>query len=46
MTAIADPVVQTALENPSWGYTRIRGALDNLGHQVGRSTIANILMKV
>jgi hypothetical protein len=32
-----------ALENPSWGYTRIRGALANLGHQVGRGTIANIL---
>lgn len=31
------------LENPSWGYTRIRGALANLGHQVGRGTIANIL---
>jgi hypothetical protein len=32
-----------ALENPSWGYTRIRGALANLGHQVGRGTIANVL---
>ena len=30
-------------ENPTWGYTRIRGALKNLGHQVGRSTIARIL---
>jgi putative transposase len=27
MTAITDLVVQMALENPSWGYTRIRGAL-------------------
>ena len=32
-----------ALENPSWGYTRIRGALANLGYQVGRGTIARIL---
>jgi putative transposase len=32
-----------ALDNPSWGYTRIRGALANLGHQVGRGTIANVL---
>jgi transposase InsO family protein len=32
-----------AEENPTWGYTRIRGALKNLGHRVGRSTIARIL---
>ena len=32
-----------AQENPSWGYTRIRGALRNLGHEVGRNTIKRIL---
>jgi putative transposase len=32
-----------ATENPSWGYTRIQGALKNLGHRVARSTIANML---
>jgi transposase InsO family protein len=43
MKTIGDLVLRMALENPSWGYTRIRGALTNLGHQVGRGTIANIL---
>ena len=36
-------VVRMATENRQWGYTRIQGALANLGHDVGRGTVANIL---
>lgn len=34
-----------ARENPRWGYTRIRGALWNLGHDVARTTVANVLAR-
>jgi hypothetical protein len=34
-------VVRMAEENPTWGYTRIVGALKNVGHRVNRSTIAH-----
>jgi transposase InsO family protein len=36
-------VVRMAVENPTWGYTRIQGAVKNVGHRVGRSTIARTL---
>jgi HTH-like domain len=36
-------VVRMAEENPTWGYTRVQGALKNVGHRVGRSTIARVL---
>ena len=40
---IARLVVRMATENRDWGYRRIQGALANLGHEVGHSTIANLL---
>ena len=43
MKNIAELIVRMALENRWWGYTRIQGALANLGHEVGRGTIANTL---
>ena len=45
MREIADLVIRMARENPRWGYTRIQGALENLGHRVSRTTVANILRK-
>src|SRR5215813_8539598 len=36
-------VVRMAKENRDWGYRRIQGALSNLGHELARSTIADIL---
>jgi putative transposase len=36
-------VVCMATENRDWVYRRIQGALANLGHEVARATIANIL---
>jgi putative transposase len=36
-------VVRFAEENRDWGYRRIQGALSNLGREIARSTIAEIL---
>ena len=36
-------ILRMAQENSGWGYTRILGALSNVGCKVSRGTIANIL---
>jgi putative transposase len=41
---IEELILQMARENLTWGYTRIRGALYNLGHEIGRNTIKRILL--
>ena len=43
MSEIRQLVVRMARENAGWGYLRIEGALQELGHRVARTTIANIL---
>ena len=40
---IRNLVLRLAQENPRWGYSRIVGALKNLGIDVSRSTVANVL---
>ena len=40
---VAELVVRMAVDNPRWGYTRIRGALPNLGHTIARTTVKRIL---
>jgi len=45
VAGVARLLVRMARENPSWGYTRLRGALKNLGHELGRNTIKRILQE-
>ena len=43
MQEISSLILRMATENSTWGYTRIQGALKNLGHGVARSTVAKVL---
>ncbi len=42
---LRDVIAQMARENLSWGYTRILGALKNLGHRIGRTTVRNVMLE-
>ena len=41
---IEELILQMARQNSTWGYTRIRGALYNLGLEIGRNTVKRILL--
>ncbi len=43
--SLEELVVKMADDNFTWGYTRIRGALYQVGHDIGRTTIADILAR-
>ncbi|MCB9926503.1 MAG: transposase [Planctomycetaceae bacterium] len=40
---IVQLVVRMATENPAWGYDRIAGAIQNLGHDISDQSVGNIL---
>ena len=43
MAIIRELIVRFARENAHWGCRRLQGALANLGHDVSRGTVANIV---
>ncbi len=42
-TKIITLLIETATDNPTWGYRRIAGELKGLGHKIGASTVWRIL---
>jgi putative transposase len=42
---ITELIVRMARENCGWGYDRIAGALQNLGHRVSDQTVGNVLRR-
>ena len=44
-TEVVELVVRMANDNPTWGYDRIAGALQNLGHSISDASVGNILRR-
>ncbi len=42
---IVQLVLRMAKDNPSWGFDKIAGAMQNLGHDISDTTVGNILKK-
>ncbi len=42
LSEIGQLVVRIASENPTWGYTRIQGALKNVGHCCGETSVERL----
>ena len=45
LPVIEELVLRMARQNRTWGYRRIVGAMDNLGHVVSHQTVANLLKR-
>ncbi len=43
---IEELVVRLARENPTWGYDKIQGAVENLGYDISSTTVAAILKRI
>lgn len=43
---VTELIVRMARGNSGWGYDRIAGALQNLGHSVSDQTVGNILRRL
>jgi putative transposase len=45
VSEVTELVLRLARENTGWGYDRIAGALENLGHSISDQTVGNILRR-
>lgn len=43
MKRIRKLIVRMATDNPTWGYSRIQGALKHVGHDVARTAVSTVL---